>query len=720
MNHRNDKLTARKGQYYDNSLDKSIIEANMMQARAKELRLEVRAMELALLEKRKDKELLTDEIIAEIFSPLHGGGKEKSKSTTTAILTDARIVADRLKHGAFSRQQILSVVNRLMFFERYQEDADSVDQDLDDNVDKAKSYIIKEEQKYNETTVSLWLGQLLQASVLLNQQSSMNPKPPSSVSTLMTNGKLEKIIQSRILELRQMRKVERNRKIAAEINRIAAISNRVNRTITTLEEGKISSFIPMWVPSSFVPYILSLNGEELSSSSSDSPTTSSYSNLTTLTATDLGKQEVEILKNDVLMGSRFYVTSFESIPGAALFRGNIRTSLRRVPSSVVIGTNDCGIVRDNKGNKIKKNNTNQNNAIKDEIHIHDNNTAMVFADIQERLDKAGLGEKVQLFLLPEKPIGRPVILALPKALSPDESKLKKSWIRKIVKVLCYPLAALSTFIYSFSMHVLNPNFFNSLVYRRDLTVLYSCIPLILGVVAVQTIHEAAHYLVARRRNIKIGRPVPIPSLHIASFPFFGCITPLKSFPPDRAASLDFALCGPMASITLSLGFVLGGIFLTSRASVLDIARFPVISVANMKSSFFLGSILSCFLPKTMMLPSAQPIPMHPLFMVGTSGLISSALNILPIFRLDGGRACSAVMGRVMGHVISIFTILWLISLIVSGASSILLSWTILISLLQLRMEIPCRDECTEVDGKRLWIWLISVVLSMSILVPFPR
>ena len=201
-------------------------------------------------------------------------------------------------------------------------------------------------------------------------------------------------------------------------------------------------------------------------------------------------------------------------------RGNIRTSLRRVPSSVVIGTNDCGIVRDNKGNKIKKSNTNQNNAIKDEIHIHDNNTAMVFADIQERLDKAGLGEKVQLFLLPEKPIGRPVILALPKALSPDESKLKKSWIRKIVKVLCYPLAALSTFIYSFSMHVLNPNFFNSLVYRRDLTVLYSCIPLILGVVAVQTIHEAAHYLVARRRNIKIGRPVPIPSLHIASFPFF--------------------------------------------------------------------------------------------------------------------------------------------------------------------------------------------------------
>ena len=452
-------------------------------------------------------------------------------------------------------------------------------------------------------------------------------------------------------------------------------------------------------------------------------------------------------------------------------RGNIRTSLGRVPSSVVLGTSDDGNARDS--NKVKrmvhnyfsrllvsdffsrllvkyrnKKKTIKSNTNKDGNHQHDNNnTAMVFADIQERLDKVGLGEKVQLFLLPdpeeisesgprrtttmgarynadpstETPIGlKPVILALPKALSPDESKLKKSWIHNFGKGLCYPLAAMSTFIYSFSVNALNPNFFNSVVHNRDLTVLYSCIPLILGVIAVQTVHEAAHYLVARRRKIKIGPPVPIPSLHIASFPFFGCITPLKSFPHNRAALLDFALSGPLSALAVSLGFVFGGIILTSRASALDIARFPVIPVANMKSSFLLGSILSYLLPKTMMLPLAQPIPMHPLFVVGTSGLLSSALNLLPIFRLDGGRACFAAMGQRQGAIISVFTILWLVSLIISGASSILLSWTVLISLLQLRIEIPCRDECTEVDGKRIWLWLASFVLSMSILIPFPR
>lgn len=362
-NHRHDILTAtkdflrrqhdnhsrfsRNNNHDDDDKEPSIImEVKILQARAKELRREARAMELALREscakKRKDKELITDEIIAEIFSPLNyqkttatinndnnnndgSCTEENSESMTSVILTDARIVADRLKHGAFSRQQILSVVNRLMYFERYQVDVDSVDQDLDNNVDKEKSYVLEEEQHYNETTVNDgvyndYLVVLLQASVLLDQQfdanvlqekrisytssSSMNPKPSSSLSTLMTNGKLEKVIQSRILKLRQLREVERNRRITAETNRIAAISDGTNGTVTTLIESKASSFIPMWVPSTFVPYILSLYGEESSSSSPDT----------------LGPTEVEILKNEVLLGSRFYLTSFESMPGAALFR----------------------------------------------------------------------------------------------------------------------------------------------------------------------------------------------------------------------------------------------------------------------------------------------------------------------------------------------------------------------------------------------------------------
>jgi membrane-associated protease RseP (regulator of RpoE activity) len=285
--------------------------------------------------------------------------------------------------------------------------------------------------------------------------------------------------------------------------------------------------------------------------------------------------------------------------------------------------------------------------------------------------------------------------------------------------MCYPLTAISVFTYSVTMYALNPDFFDAIVNRRDLKALYTCIPLALGTLILQTIHETAHYLVAKQKKLKIGTPIPIPSFHLSLIPFFGCITPLRSFPRNRAALLDFALSGPLTAITASLGLVIGGTMLTVRASPIEIARFPIMSVANMKSSFLLGSILSWLAPKTMMLPLAQPVPMHPLFVVGASGLISNALNLLPIFRLDGGRACFAAMGQRQGAVISVFTLLLIISMVTSGGSSIFVTWTLLIALLQRRPEIPPRDDVTEVDGKRLALWLLSFLLSVSILAPFP-
>ena len=285
--------------------------------------------------------------------------------------------------------------------------------------------------------------------------------------------------------------------------------------------------------------------------------------------------------------------------------------------------------------------------------------------------------------------------------------------------LSYPVAALSTFFYSVKTFALNPIFFDALVNKRDATVLCSCIPLTLGFLLVQLIHEIAHYLVAKRKKINIGFPVPVSTMFYSNLPFFGCITPLRSFPPNRAALVDFALSGPMVSLAVSLCMVFGGALLTSSASAVQIARFPFLSVHTMKSNFLLGSILSWLLPKTMMLPLAQPIPMHPLFVVGRFGMISSALNLLPIFRLDGGRACFAAMGQRQGAVISAFTILWIISNFFMS-SSMLLVWTLMVALFQMRVEIPCRDECTEVGGKREWLWLISFMLSVSILIPFPH
>jgi membrane-associated protease RseP (regulator of RpoE activity) len=278
------------------------------------------------------------------------------------------------------------------------------------------------------------------------------------------------------------------------------------------------------------------------------------------------------------------------------------------------------------------------------------------------------------------------------------------------------LSLFSSFGFSVACYALNPSFFESVVNNKDLTVLVTCIPVFAGVVAVQAVHELAHYLVAKARGIKIGLPVPVPSTLLGSF---GSITPLRSFPPNQAAMIDFALSGPVAAMSLSLVLLVIGIFQTVYASEVALSRFPVVPVSMLRSSFLSGTLLTFFAPKTMMLPLSQPIPIHPLFMVGFSGLISSALNLLPMFRLDGGRACSAALGNRIGGFTSAGTLLFLLSLSLSGSSGLAFAWGLFVVFFQRRPEIPVRDEVTQIDDFRLGAWIASLTTAILALVPFP-
>ena len=233
---------------------------------------------------------------------------------------------------------------------------------------------------------------------------------------------------------------------------------------------------------------------------------------------------------------------------------------------------------------------------------------------------------------------------------------------------------------------------------------------------MQVCHEAAHYIVAKLRNIKIGRPTPLPSPQLGTF---GCITPILSFPPNRAALFDFAFSGPVMGMAASLLMMVGGIHLTTHATDIVLSRFPVLPVGIFKSSLLTGMLLSWFAPKTMMLPLAQPLPLHPLFLSGFVGLISSALNLLPIFRLDGGRIAYSVFGHRFLGIASATSLLFMLSLTMSGTSSIALTWGLLVTVLQRRTEVPVRDDVTPVDDFRLGAWVASLTMSLLALAPFP-
>lgn len=442
--------------------------------------------------------------------------------------------------------------------------------------------------------------------------------------------------------------------------------------------------VPLWVPSSLLPMLVESRAT-------------------------LRKEDVSIIKNKVLVGSRFFCTSSDAIPSAAVFRGNIRTPVGLVDVAATASNSDSGATTTSR-NRIKS-----------------NHTAVIFEEIQERLKLHGdLHNRVQLFLLEDQewrpgmderaPKPLPVILAISKKVQPTETIMEKPTASFVAKQASSALTVLCTFCFSVSCYALNPIFFDAVVKQKDLSVLLTCIPLCLGVLLVQWFHEAAHYAVAKARKITVGRPTPLPSPQIGTF---GCITPLLSFPSNRKSLFDLALSGPLVGIVVSLIMMYTGIQSTIQASDAALSLFPVVPMGLFKCSLLTSSMLSSLAPKLMMLPPAQPIPVHPLLLSGFAGLISSALNLLPVFRLDGGRIVSTLFGpRVMG-VTTASTLLFMLSLTISGSSNVALTWGLLVVFLQRRTEVPVRDDVTPVNDVRLGAWIGALGTALLALFPVP-
>ena len=659
-------------------------EAEEFQRRARELMEEARIMEVELTKTRsstlKKREESTGELIERMFlnRPLTPEASAQVMRDEKWTPEEAQMVLDGLfsqAYGTWSNEIIVST-------ETTGNSATSTST-TPSNSAADSSAATDSVQTFNATETLLLEAKmdcLINAAEILDQIAMA-----SKDSVRRWQGRVGSALRARRNELRRAHEQNLARQIAvyqgANPDNTSGISEPY-RTMGLMEDqgqwparttGKNVSqsgepavtVVPLWLPSSLLRFLAA------------SPSHIDASDITTI-------------KEKVLSGTAFFCTSTESIVQAAIFRGNIR-----------------GIVATDR-----------------------NATAGVLTEIQRRLSEEGLAERLQVFLLPDpewrqnrdqtvaQEPPKPVILAIPADVVPDERRLqqKTTLTGKALKMTAATIPILTTFVYSLSCYALNPKFFDAVMKQRNFAVLSACLPVFVGVFAVQVVHELAHVAVARRRGIKIGLPFPLPSFQTG---MFGCITPLRSFPMNRSALLDFALSGPMSAMLVSIGMMIAGIKLTLRASGTDILRFPVVPVACLKSSFLTGSLLTIFAPKSMVLPLSYPLPLHPLFVVGFVGLLSSALNMLPVFRLDGGRACSAAMGSRFCAVASSGSLLFMFSLALSSTTGVAFWWGAFILFFQRRFEIPVRDEFTDVDDVRLLGWFGSLTTALLALAPFP-
>jgi len=343
-----------------------------------------------------------------------------------------------------------------------------------------------------------------------------------------------------------------------------------------------------------------------------------------------------------------------------------------------------------------------------------------------------LAERYQLFYLPDPvaftPEGQasgamnnpePVFLIFPKEVVPEQPKLGYYGFALASAVF----TAGTAYTYGLGTFALNANFLKTLEAGPDgvsdtafQNLVQAPLPIMGGILAVLLIHELGHLVAAGKWGLKMSTPLPYPSLQIGSF---GAETRLLSFAKNRKALFDFAVAGPAAGALASVALYLFGLAQTATATPEALATFPVVPGALFHTSLLAG-ILSAFVnPAVLLTPAASPVAVHPFAVAGLAGLIASALNFMPIGRLDGGRASMAAFGRPGAAAASTFMIVVQALLGFTQPYSIQFYWGLIVVFFQRQLENPSLDEVSQIDGTRKAVLFLAYLLTMFTLVPFP-
>ncbi|KAJ4832810.1 hypothetical protein Tsubulata_041484 [Turnera subulata] len=320
----------------------------------------------------------------------------------------------------------------------------------------------------------------------------------------------------------------------------------------------------------------------------------------------------------------------------------------------------------------------------------------VFEKLQQQLKKV-IGDKYNLFMLEEPsfddpdPRGGPRVsfaLLRKEASEPEPTTL---W-QYVVALVLFLLTIGSSLVLGITSQIdrLPPETLKYFTDQNsaelpDMELLYpvveSALPIAYGVLGIHLFHEIGHMLAAFPKKVKLSVPYFIPNITLGSF---GAITQLKSILPDRSTKVDIALSGPLAGAALSFSVFVVGLLLSSDPD----AGGDLIQVPSM---LFQGSLLLGLISRATLGYAC--------------GLTATAFNMLPVGRLDGGRAVQGAFGEAA----------FMASSLLGGPLS--LPWGLYVWLFQGSPEKPCLNDVKGVGTWRKVAVATAIFLVVLTLLP---
>lgn len=431
--------------------EKLLAEAEALRERARKLKQEAMIEEAQMKEsrtsQRSQRTRESDRMIDRLF---RNTGLIPVNSTLATAVEEQ--IADILRSERWSPEQVLMVLERMQERQIRVQDQPPILTPSQAAVNRPSDFQIGDTRNNaalaNETEWNIidgWIASLINAATFLDdeyndkmiggtktvkdqqQQSASEDSKSSQLYNSRWRGRVAAALKTRRKEMIRAQEDELRRKIAANVHAVVRASQARSDNAAVTTTGRVPDDIqeftrqtlgippsndnetkpgkglnvtrvlegvqavPMWLPSSLLPFLVKSRAT-------------------------LRKEDVDIIKDRVLLGSRFFCTSSDAIPSAAIFRGNIRTP---------VGLVDAAAATSSEGER-------------------SNHTAVVLEEIQQRLEAQGIAERVQLFMMedPEWRPGKdsrapkplPVLLAISSKVEPTESTMEKATTSKLAKV----------------------------------------------------------------------------------------------------------------------------------------------------------------------------------------------------------------------------------------------------------------------------------------------
>lgn len=350
----------------------------------------------------------------------------------------------------------------------------------------------------------------------------------------------------------------------------------------------------------------------------------------------------------------------------------------------------------------------------------------------------GMQDRVRLFLLPEyRPLPDSTSLSLEKysgakfevifAIVPKNAAPRdQGWGEYAFSSLLVIGSLLTTFIYSTDVNSMNQQFVQSAL-DGDISIVGKVVPLAVGIIGLQLVHDMGHYMFAALNKVKLSAPYFIPSLQIG---LFGTITNFLTYPKTRKELFDISIAGPLFGFAASLACTIYGLDLTAATAPDLLTNYPALPQGFFSSSLLLNELVNYFVDINSKDPTAL-IYLHPTVAIGITGLLVNALNFIPIGRLDGGRVTMAIAGRQSANSIALAALIGQAISVFTNSSPVTFFWSLVVVFLQRGADYPPEDDVTPIatddDDKsksiqwfgRLAALVFCVAMTTLMLLPVP-